>query len=190
MRGGVLVLVATLIGTGVSAQWQPENLPVSMPTEPYELLPYAPVANEAAIVTLGNARFTVLSPRMIRMEYGSQGRWEDRPTLGFLNRKLPVVPFSSNVSATSLTIETNDVLLTYTGGGPFSDTNLKVVGKGGAFRAWTPGMTNSGNLLGTIKSLDNIGPTSLNCTENANIRVRRATSSPGLGPRHPHLRRD
>ena len=39
--------------------------------------------------------------------------------------------------------------------------------------------TNGGNLLGTIKSLDNIGPTSLNCTENANIRVRA-----------PHLRRD
>jgi hypothetical protein len=162
----------TLYAGTVSAQWQPENLPVSIPTRPYELLPYVPVANEAATVTMGNARFTVLTPRMVRMEYGSQGRWEDRPTLAFLNRNLPVVPFSANVSAGSVTIETDALLLTYSGGGAFSGSNLKVVGKGGAFRSWAPGMANDGNLLGTIKSLDNIGPTSLNCTENANIRVR------------------
>ena len=74
--------------------------------------------------------------------------------------------------------------LTYvTDSGPFTASNLKVVGKAsymvtstaGSARAfdgtWTPAAANSGNLLGTIKSLDMIGPTSLNCTENAHIRV-------------------
>ena len=57
-------------------------------------------------------------------------------------------------------------------GGKFTSKSLHVVGKGGAFKSWSPSMSNDGNLLGTIKSLDEIGPTSLNCTENAHIKVR------------------
>lgn len=41
----------------------------------------------------------------------------------------------------------------------------------GTFQSWYYGQANSGNLLGTIKSLDGLGVVSLNCTENANIIV-------------------
>ncbi len=40
-----------------------------------EILPYNPVANPEAVVLSGNARFTVLTPNLIRMEYSSSGSW-------------------------------------------------------------------------------------------------------------------
>ena len=51
---------------------------------------YQPAADPKAIVTLGKARFTVLTPQLIRMEWAADGKFEDRASLVFLNRKLPV----------------------------------------------------------------------------------------------------
>jgi hypothetical protein len=42
----------------------------------YELLDYNPVANPKAIVVSGNARFTVLTSRLIRMEYSNRAVFE------------------------------------------------------------------------------------------------------------------
>ena len=39
-----------------------------------------PVALPEATVTSGNARFTVLTPEMIRIEFSDMGVFEDRPT--------------------------------------------------------------------------------------------------------------
>lgn len=39
-------------------------------------------------------RFTVLTDRLIRMEYDSNNKFEDRATLTFLNRNLPVPKYS------------------------------------------------------------------------------------------------
>ena len=55
-----------------------------------QLLPYDPVANEDAVVESGNARFTVLTDRLIRMEYSENGKFLDKATLAFVNRKLSV----------------------------------------------------------------------------------------------------
>jgi hypothetical protein len=52
---------------------------------------YAPQANPEAIVTSGKARFTVLTPRMIRIQYSSSSQFEDRATFAVINRNLPVV---------------------------------------------------------------------------------------------------
>ena len=38
-----------------------------------EILDYDPVANVNAVVVSGNARFTVLTPDLIRIEYSSSG---------------------------------------------------------------------------------------------------------------------
>ncbi len=46
----------------------------------YELLDYDAVANPNAIVVSGNARFTVLTPQLIRIEWSTSGAFEDRPT--------------------------------------------------------------------------------------------------------------
>ena len=49
-----------------------------------------PKADEKAQVVVGNARFTVLTPQMIRMEWAENGVFEDRASLTFVNRKLEV----------------------------------------------------------------------------------------------------
>jgi hypothetical protein len=99
---------------------------------------------------------------------------QDKPTLGFLNRKTAPVKFSQVAKGAATIIKTSALTLTYTGG-KFTSKSLHVTGNGGAFKSWSPSMSNDGNLLGTIKSLDQIGPTSLNCTENAHIKVHSET---------------
>ena len=39
------------------------------------------------------------------------------------------------------------------------------------FVSWQFGASNEGNLLGTIRSLDEVGVVPLNCTVNANVGV-------------------
>lgn len=46
-----------------------------------------PKADPEAIVVSANARFTVLGDRLIRMEWAEDGKFEDRATLGIVNRK-------------------------------------------------------------------------------------------------------
>ena len=53
-----------------------------------------PVAPEAAQVIEGNARFTILTDRLVRLEWAADGRFEDHATLAIVNRDLPVPDFS------------------------------------------------------------------------------------------------
>eukprot|EP00966_Prymnesium_polylepis_P219618 5080567-Prymnesium_polylepis.1 len=78
----------------------------------FELETYEPQASAAAVVTSGHARFTVLTPRLLRIEYSADGKFEDRPTLACVNRKLPVPYFTWNGTA----LTTSSVQLIYTGG--------------------------------------------------------------------------
>src|SRR5947209_11269503 len=59
---------------------------------------YNPVADPGSMVTIGDARFTVLTPQMIRMEWASDGKFEDHPSFVFLNRRLPVPKFTHSIS--------------------------------------------------------------------------------------------
>ena len=149
-----------------------------------ELLTYDPVAPQKATVLSsdGKARFTVLTSRVLRMEYsgenasGDAPAFEDRATTAFLNRKLESVPsFKTSREDGYLKIQTDDVVLSYKEGSPFSASSLSVdpaqSAPTGAFKGWVYGLSNAGNLLGTIKSLDQLAVTSLNCTENSDIRV-------------------
>eukprot|EP00042_Codosiga_hollandica_P032126 m.200668 g.200668 ORF g.200668 m.200668 type:complete len:1028 (+) comp53818_c0_seq1:262-3345(+) len=137
-----------------------------------EIFNYDPVANPSAVVTSGNARFTVLTANVIRMEYSNSGDFVDYATLAFVNRNVTVPAFTSSVSAGVLTIQTSSIVLKYTVGQQFSGSTLSVSSLGGStFTSWVYGQANTGNLLGTIKSLDELGVISLNCTENANVQV-------------------
>jgi alpha-glucosidase (family GH31 glycosyl hydrolase) len=151
----------------------------------YEALPYDSVANPKAVVETagGLARFTVLTSRLIRMEESSKAtnnnntQFEDRPTLAMVSRKLDVPVFTHEFDSdnTTLTIKTDHVTLTYKLGKPFAADTLSVKfmssPSSSATKTWTFGEANDANLLGTIKSLDQLGPISLNCTENANVTV-------------------
>ena len=63
-----------------------------------------PVADPGAVVTVGNARFTVLTPQLIRMEWSADGKFEDHASFVFINRKLPVPKFSSRIGVRRRTI--------------------------------------------------------------------------------------
>ena len=54
------------------------------------LAQHNPRADDKAIVTVGNARFTILTSRLIRLEWSSAGNFEDHASLVFINRNLPV----------------------------------------------------------------------------------------------------
>lgn len=114
-----------------------------------------PKADAKAVVTSGNARFTVLTPQLIRMEWSADGQFEDRATLTFVNRETPVPEFKVRESKSKLTITTPALTLTYLKNGKFSDKNLKAVFTlNGKEVVWTPGMENPQNLLGTTRTLD------------------------------------
>ena len=121
-----------------------------------------PQAQPAAVVTCGNARFTVLTPRLIRMEWAADGIFEDRATLAVVNRNLDVPKFRTIRTKNGVTINTSALTLQYKGPGRFSEKNLNVsfsmkdahAKKGVRKVRWTPGADDSANLMGTYRTLD------------------------------------
>lgn len=60
-------------------------------------------ANANAVVTCGNARFTVLTSEMIRIEYSETAQFEDRATFTIVNRNLDVPSYmTADVVVTSV----------------------------------------------------------------------------------------
>ena len=84
-----------------------------------------PLADPQAIVVCGNARFTVLTSRMIRMEWSPNARFEDRASLAIVNRCLPVPEYSVKKKGKGVIIKTKDLTLNYSGG-EFSPASLTV----------------------------------------------------------------
>ncbi|QNI33042.1 DUF5110 domain-containing protein [Alloacidobacterium dinghuense] len=125
---------------------------------------YNPVADPQAIVTYGNARFTVLTPQLIRMEWAADGKFEDKPSFVFLNRRLPVPKFTTGQETNGLgggvTIDTGALKLVYgpsdgSRGGKFTADNLSITFTlDGKQVTWHPGMPDTGNLQGTTRTLD------------------------------------
>ena len=116
---------------------------------------YNPKASDAAVVVHGNARFTVLTDRLIRMEWSEDGEFEDRASLAVVNRNLPVPSFKVNKSGNTLTLKTAALTLTYKGNEKFNSDNLTISFRmSGKTQLWYPGKENTGNLLGTSRTLD------------------------------------
>ncbi|HEX7598287.1 MAG TPA: TIM-barrel domain-containing protein, partial [Polyangia bacterium] len=59
--------------------------------------------------------FTVLTARLLRMEYSPSGQFEDHPSQVFWRRRLPVPEFTASRGEGGLTIQTPYLLLAYTG---------------------------------------------------------------------------
>ncbi|EDQ87770.1 uncharacterized protein MONBRDRAFT_26892 [Monosiga brevicollis MX1] len=76
---------------------------------------YDPNPNPQAVVldARKQARFTVLTSAVIRMEFSRAGQFVDVPSYSFVNRNLPRPSFTANVSTDIVTIETADLLVTY-----------------------------------------------------------------------------
>lgn len=136
----------------------PTAKPAAATVQPPEAS-YNPVADPKAVVVVGHARFTVLTPQMIRMEWAADGKFEDRPSFVFLNRLLPVPEFTQKKDGQRVTLKTADVELTYNadsaGDGKFTAENLTAtIQLNGKAVTWHPGMDDSGNLQGTTRTLD------------------------------------
>ncbi len=116
-----------------------------------------PVASPDAIVQSGTARFTILAPDVIRLEWSEKKRFEDRASLTFINRRIETLgSFVTMEERGWLTITTEALQLRYKiGSGKFTSKNLEIrlFGKNTPDH-WKPGMENTGNLGGTVRTLD------------------------------------
>lgn len=84
-------------------------------------------AENGNIVIDGNARFTVLTPTLIRTEYSGDGIFEDRNSYNITNLNLPTPVFTTTVNDGWREIQTEKVLLRYKqNSGTFDSTNLVV----------------------------------------------------------------
>ena len=124
---------------------------------------YSGKADPRAVILFGNARFTVLTPQLIRMEWAADGHFEDRPSLLFLNRCLPVPTYTTKKDGKNLTVETSMLRLRYTrsGDGKFDSHDLAITlidfpSPDGTPVTWTPGLPDLGNLKGTVRTLDGV----------------------------------
>jgi alpha-glucosidase (family GH31 glycosyl hydrolase) len=145
------ILLACLSGLA-----QADDRPSNEPPE----ASYSAIADPGAVIVSGHARFTILTPQLIRMEWTADGRFEDRPSLVFLNRHLAVPKFKATHKGKNLILETSALRLQYTpqGTGKFSPTNLTVTltdfHSGETTPTWHPGLADTGNLQGTVRTLD------------------------------------
>ncbi len=122
---GVLVVAAVVVlATDPFSSSPGDTSPVNLST-PVDM--GDGVAHQSAVVHAGPARFEVLSPTLIRLEYSPSGRFENRPTVNALDRRLPVPSYRTRVSGGRLTIRTARATLTYkVGSGPFTAANTSL----------------------------------------------------------------
>jgi hypothetical protein len=100
-----------------------KNLLVSI----FYLLLFNTVNAQQGVVTDGNAKFTVLSPILIKTEYSGDGIFETKKSFNITNLDLPTPTYTSIVNDGWLEIRTDKLLLRYKqNSGSFSASNLKV----------------------------------------------------------------
>jgi hypothetical protein len=181
----VAVVVGGSLGIAAPTLSRAEEAPKAVATQKTEALHAEPadnpVADPRALVTGGHARFTVLTPQLIRMEWSADGKFEDHASLVFINRRLPVPKFEKIVSGTAngtaksqsaaqgmnpetetLTIKTSALTLVYMYGpgaspadGHFAADNLSIeLTVDNRPVTWHPGDKDPDNLQGTTRTLD------------------------------------
>jgi alpha-glucosidase (family GH31 glycosyl hydrolase) len=120
---------------------------------------YDPNPNAEAVVSAGRARFTILTPRLIRIQYSQDRRFEDRATFAVVNRRLPVPNYSVSNDGEYTIISTEALTLRYRNNAPITSSStsaaLQVTFKmGNEVVEWNPCKEDTMNLLGTTRTLD------------------------------------
>jgi alpha-glucosidase (family GH31 glycosyl hydrolase) len=122
------------------------------------------VAQQPGQVTMGPARFTVISPTCIRLEYAAANGFVDEPTLFAINRAARDSKAKIKQTSNQVSIETQALRLVYRPDGQaFNPKNLTVTFRNGKRSgSWQPGQENRGNLGGPVPTLDFLnGPINL-----------------------------
>ena len=114
-----------------------------------------PIALETNQLKVQNARFTVLTPWLIRMEYDKQNIFEDRASRMAFHRNFETVKFESREENGNLYIETEKLILTYKIGEDFSHETLCIELKNDPRTVWHFG-DEIENLGGTASTLDRV----------------------------------
>jgi Glycosyl hydrolases family 31 len=125
----------------------------------------APASARSAVVRAGHARFEVLTPSLIRMEYAQDGRFEDAPTMTAVRAHARAPRFTVRRKHAWLMIRTSRATLRYrVASGPFTaaDVQLRMRIDGRAATAAPTAGSSPGNLGGWTRALDNqVGPVPL-----------------------------
>jgi len=125
-------------------------------TLPDYLVPeFAPVADETATVVGESHRFTVLTPRIVRVEYAPDGEFEDRPSGAFWYRQQPVPDFEMTEHDDRLVVGTDALRLEYVPGEPFAPDTLSATIRGTGAE-WNYGDEDDANLGGAVRTLDRV----------------------------------
>ncbi len=114
-----------------------------------------PIPDSSSVVSGDCYRFTILTDRLIRLEYSEEGTFEDRATRTVIDRKFPSVSFRVEETEDSLDITTEHLHLYYDKK-RFSPNGLSISVNGNisAYRSiWYYGEEGE-NLKGTARTLD------------------------------------
>ncbi len=117
--------------------------------------PVRPVALEENTVKGSSYRFTVLSSALLRLEYDPEGKFEDRASQTAFYRDFPANEFTVSNEKGILTIETENLILTYKENAEFAADTLSIKQKTEPAAAWNFG-EDFEELGGTVKTLDTV----------------------------------
>ena len=119
--------------------------------------------DKKAVVQGSNYRFSVISERIIRIEYSPDGKFLDKPTQLIKKRNIGLADFSVRQDATFLEITTKYFTLSYIKGQPFYGTkvdpmkNLKIsllAKERDRCKDWYVGHPEARNLMGNMIGID------------------------------------
>ena len=111
------------------------------------------IAENKCVIQGKKYRFSVLTPRLIRIEYNKDGKFEDRATSLVVNRKFVGCKFNVVNEQYSLTIATEYFTLKYVKENPMTPKNIKVT-VNGTGKDWSPGQEDFRNFGSLNFSLD------------------------------------
>ena len=102
------------------------------------------------------ARFTVIHPNCIRIEYNADGKFVDQPSLFAIHRDARCADFQVTEAGGDIVIDTGAIRLRYRPDGRVvGPRNLSAkIRHGSQWAAWRPGQRNRTNLGGTAETLD------------------------------------
>lgn len=113
-----------------------------------------PLANEKAIIKGDKYRFTILTDRLIRIEYDKEGKFTDKATESVVNRNFDVPKFSVEKTGDYLKVSTKYVTFTYNYGEFKRNTlHFEFCGPYSCRRDWRFGDASQA-FMGTGRTLD------------------------------------
>ena len=111
------------------------------------------LAENSAIIKSNSYRITILSDRLVRLEYSSNGIFNNYETTIVKNRKFPVPDYTKQENDNILQIDTRYFSLYYFKNSPFNSRSIKAKCKNG--EEWYYGQKEVKNFNSTAMSLDN-----------------------------------